>query len=301
MYQSTNKESFMSIFSTRTGAESAFSKKMLLLASMYLCQAIPLGYVFGSLPVIMREGRMSLAGIGGLFVLHLPWAFKFLYASWVDRTYLPRLGRRRTWIFPLQWLGACLLLAVSQFPPQSHFSAMYVLLLLLNIVMATNDIAVDGYATDILEPWERRWGNTIQAGARYVGMILGGGLMLFMHKSLGWQFLCLALAASVFLLSVPVFLHREMSSLYAGEPGSTGRKGVVAFLRQRNILVLLMLLIAPTVFIFSGFQLRTPMLVDLGLDSKTIGGCSCITPIPLVWLEPLRADGCCTGWAGPCS
>ncbi len=152
------KEQAMKSMPVCDGRGDSTAKKMFLLASMYLCQAIPLGYVFGSLPVIMRESRMSLEGIGGLFILHLPWAFKFIYASWVDKTYFPALGRRRSWIFPLQWVGACLLLIASQTPPETQYGAMYAVLMLLNIVMATNDIAVDGYATDILKPSERRWG-----------------------------------------------------------------------------------------------------------------------------------------------
>lgn len=246
--------------------------KMFLLASMYLCQAIPLGYVFGSLPVIMRENRMSLESVGGLFILHLPWAFKFIYASWVDRTGLSRLGRRRSWILPLQWVAALLLLLVSGMPPETDFRSMFMVLLFLNIVVATNDIAVDGYATDMLEPGERAWGNTIQAGARYVGMILGGGVMLFLHSTLGWEFLCRFLTGTVLLLSLPVLLHREMIPIH-GEEASNDKpvQGVLPFLRKKGTIRLLLMLIAPTAFAFSSFMMRTPLLVDMGLESRNIG------------------------------
>lgn len=181
-----------------------------LLISMYMCQTLSLGYVFAALPVIMRQQNMSLKSIGALFILHLPWAFKFLYASWVDRFYIPSIGRRRSWIFPLQWLATVILVLLSQTPPGTHFTAMYMLILMLHIVMATNDIAVDGYATDILQPSERPWGNTIQAGARFAGLMLGSGLMLILHDSLGWRVLCIILAATVFILSLPVVFHREI-------------------------------------------------------------------------------------------
>lgn len=251
---------------------AGLTKKTLLLASMYLCQAIPMGYVFGSLPVIMREQHMNLKSIGILFVLHLPWAFKFLVASRVDRWHIPALGRRRTWIFPLQWVGACLLLCASHTPPDTHFQAMFWVLLALNCVMAVNDIAVDGYAVDMLAPHERPWGNTIQAGARYAGMMLGGGLMLFLHKSMGWDVLCLVLAAIVVALSLPVLLHREMAPVSPPMASGTERAGVMAFLRRREVLWLLPVLIAPTAFAFSSFQLRTPLLVDLGFDARSLGG-----------------------------
>lgn len=254
------------------GPGSGSARKMFLLASMYFCQAIPMGYVFGSLPVIMREDGVSLARIGCLFVLHLPWAFKFLYASWVDRHYLPALGRRRSWIFPLQWVAACLLLVVAQTPPETSYNAMFAILMAINIVMATNDIAVDGYATDMLEERERAWGNTIQSGARYVGLFLGGGLMLTLHRSLGWHFLCVVLAVAVFLLSLPVLLHREIPPVRSKDAADDEDGiGVWAFLHRREVLWLLPVLIAPTAFAFCGYQMRSALFVDLGIGSPVLG------------------------------
>jgi len=270
---------------------SGAAGKAALLASMYLCQAIPLGFVFGSLPVIMRQARMPLAGVGLLFILHLPWAVKFLYAPWVDNRHIPALGRRRSWIFPLQWLGGILLMAVAAAPPETRFPFMYALFMGLNIAMATNDIAVDGYATDILAPTERSWGNAIQAGARFAGMMFGGGLMLALYGSLGWAWVCRALACIVFLLSLPVFLHREMPRV-AGKAtsGRNRERGcVIRFLRRPEVRWLLVVLIAPTWFLFSGAMLRTSLLSDLGLDAGAIGG------LLMTWAYPAGLAGTLAG------
>jgi len=159
---------------------------------------------------------------------------------------------------------------------------MFAVLMVLNIVIATNDIAVDGYATDMLEERERAWGNTIQAGARYVGLFLGGGLMLFLHRSLGWHFLCNALAATVFLLSLPVLLHKEIPPVRVTDTEETDPGfGVLAFLRQSDVLWLLPVLIAPTAFAFSGYQMRMPLFVDLGLGSPTLGKLTMRYAVPL--------------------
>jgi MFS family permease len=263
-----------------------------LLVSMYMCQTLSLGYVFGSLPVIMRQQNMPLKSIGALFILHLPWAFKFLYASWVDRLYIPAVGRRRSWIFPLQWIGAVILLFLSQTPPGTHFTAMCLLVFLLHIVMATNDIAVDGYATDILHPNERPWGNTIQAGARFAGLMLGGGLMLFLHASLGWRILCFILAGTVFLLSLPVVFHREIPSIE--EPcrtHDTPSFGILPFLKRREVRWLLPVLILPTTFAFTSFQMRMPLFTDLGLSTRDLGA------VLMNWAYPAGLVGTAlSGW-----
>ncbi|WP_163350771.1 MFS transporter [Desulfovibrio sp. JC010] len=260
--------------SAETGRNKEPSKlfKLSLLASMYLCQAIPLGYVFGSLPVILREQGVNLKAVGAVFALHLPWALKFLCASWVDRKYIPALGRRKSWIFPLQWIGAALLVLVSYYPPGENFTAMYVLLLMLSWVMATNDIAVDGYATDILEENERPWGNSIQSAARFAGLMLGGGVMLYMNSTFGWQPLCLFLAAAVFSFSLPVLFHREIDPLITKSEGrGTHGEGVWAFLKRKEVVKVLPILIAPTAFAFTSVQMRTPLLVDMGFDSRSVG------------------------------
>lgn len=256
----------------KNAAKSSKVFKLSLLASMYLCQAIPLGYVFGCLPVILREQGVNLKAVGAVFALHLPWALKFLCASWVDRKYIPALGRRKSWIFPLQWIGAALLVVVSYFPPDKDFALMYGLLMLLSCVMATNDIAVDGYATDILEEDERPWGNSIQSAARFAGLMLGGGVMLYMNSNFGWLNLCLFLAAVVFVLSLPVFFHREIAPLISNqEDWNSHREGGWAFLKRPEVLRVLPILIAPTAFAFTSVQMRTPLLVDMGFDSRSIG------------------------------
>ena len=249
--------------------------KLLLLVSMYTCQTIPVGFIISCLPVVLRHQGMTLRSVGFLFLLQVPWATKFLYASWIDRFYIKGLGRRRTWIFPLQWIGAALFFALSFVPPDRSFGLMFMLLLLFNTVMATNDIAVDGYATDILLPEERPWGNTIQSGARPVGMLLGGGLVLVLLEAVGWQTICLMLAATILLLSLPVVLHREIAPVYPDNPipeaGRTQTPGLWAFLNQSRTRWLILFLLLPTLFFFNGFQMRMPLLTDLGMNPAAIG------------------------------
>ncbi len=248
--------------------------KLMLLASMYICQTIPVGFIISCLPVVLRHQGMNLRSVGFLFLLQVPWATKFLYASMIDRYYIKSLGRRRTWIFPLQWIGAGLFLALSFAPPDRSFGLMFALLLLFNTVMATNDISVDGYATDILLPEERAWGNTIQSGARPLGMLLGGGLVLVLLVNVGWQTVCVMLAVTILFLSLPVVLFREIAPVFGDPVRQGGRRrmpGLWAFLKQSRIRWLILFLLMPTLFFFNGFQMRMPLLTDLGMHPTDIG------------------------------
>ena len=249
--------------------------KLFLLAAMYLSQTIPVGFIMGSLPVIMRAAGMSLKEIGFLFMLHLPWAFKFVHASYVDSHQIKKLGRRRSWILPMQWLTVLFFVMLSQTPPEQNLLIMFALCLSAALAMATNDIAVDGYATDMLSARERPWGNAIQSGARSVGMIFGGGVPLMVYETIGWQATCLVLSGVLLLLNLPVLFHREISPPTRPE-SSMGRApaasaGLRALLKMPDTRWLIAFLIMPTLFYFLGFQMRLPLLNDLGLPPQSMG------------------------------
>ena len=84
---------------------------------------------------------------------------KLLWAPIVDSVYFKRLGRRKSWMVPCQYLIGIFLLVVSYFTPEilgrDGHAAPNVFLLMgiflpLNFLAATQDIAVDGWALTML-------------------------------------------------------------------------------------------------------------------------------------------------------
>jgi hypothetical protein len=248
--------------------------KLGLLGSAYVCQSVPVGFFWVGLPLILRQEGAGLQMIGWLALLYLPWAFKALWSPWVDRFYLPCLGRRRTWIFPLQWLAALLLATLAAVPPTRAPEACFFLLFLCNLVYATNDIAVDGYATDILAPEERPFGNGTQMGGGYLGQMLGGGLFVALHGLWGWQNTLLAMAGLTLLLSLPMVCCREIPAVI---PKATGRDlppdpgpGLISFFRSSGTRWILLWMILVGGLAYGGLQMRVALLSDLGFDEAGI-------------------------------
>lgn len=255
-------------------SEPGLASRLALIGTLYLAQAIPMGFVFGSMPVILRQEGACLQQIGLLFLLHLPWALKLLYAARLEALGPGPLGRRKSWIAPMLWVAAAALAGAAFLDPAAGFLGVFLLLLLYNLAMATGDIAVDGYATDILRPEELRWGAALQASGRFVGMMLGGGLLLMLYTRLGWAPVCAILAGATLLLCLPVLLAPEISPVHAGHDAQQGEelRGVCDVLRLPRVRWALPVLMLPTSLFFSGFQLRLPLLSDLGLGSACIGG-----------------------------
>ena len=194
--------------------------KLGLLSSLYLSQGLPYGFFTQALPVLLRKQGMSLPDIGLTNLLALPWALKFLWAPLMDRYGSERLGRRRGYILPLQFLSAALLLGLALPEGAVSIPVLLVAVLLVNQLAATQDVATDGLAVELLERHERGWGNGIQVAGYRVGMVLGGGVMLMVIDTLGWRATLLSMGTLLLVASVPVVLFREPPSA-ASPQGST--------------------------------------------------------------------------------
>ncbi|MFY0580935.1 MFS transporter [Cystobacter fuscus] len=183
--------------------------KLGLLTSLYFSQGLPFGFFTQALPVLLRKQGLSLPAIGLANLLALPWALKFLWAPVMDRYGSERLGRRRGYILPLQFLSAALLLGLALPEGSASVPTLLVAMLLVNLLAATQDVATDGLAVDLLEPEELGWGNGIQVAGYRVGMIVGGGLMLLIFDALGWRPTLVCLGVLLLVATVPVALFRE--------------------------------------------------------------------------------------------
>ena len=164
--------------------------KIWLPTSLYLAQGLPYGFFTQALPVLLREQGFSLTAISATTLLFAPWALKFAWAPLLDHT-----GSRRRWLLALQ-LGAVAGAAALGLVVDLG-AALWLLLLSLfafNLVSATQDIVTDGLAVNLLSARERGLGNGIQVGGYRLGMILGGGLLLWVFAQSGWQLMFLGMA-----------------------------------------------------------------------------------------------------------
>ena len=197
-----------------------------LLALLYFVQGLPFGFQATALPIYLRASGVSLVAIGFTGALTLPWMLKVLWAPLVDRYGSRRFGRRRSWIVPMQ-LGLALSAgAAALVSPDQGLGLLLALVFLMNLCAATQDIAVDGLAIDLLEPHELGHANAIQVVGYKVGMLTGGGLLVWASAYIGWQGLfavmaLLVLAVLAVVLAVPeptpragqVWTHESLGSV----------------------------------------------------------------------------------------
>lgn len=243
-------------------------RKLGLLTALYLSQGLPFGFFTQALPAVMRQQGLSLAVIGGSTLLALPWALKFLWAPLVDRH-----GTRRAWILPLQLASVAVLLALAFADPSESLLWLMVGVLLTNLVAATQDIATDGLAVDLLRKHERGLGNGVQVAGYRVGMIVGGGALLVAFEHLGWAWTFACAAALLLLATVPVWTFREAprprTHPAPSEPGvlDSLRRFTANPGRRRWLLVLAVYKAGD----YLGTSMLRPFFIDRGLGLADLG------------------------------
>jgi MFS transporter, PAT family, beta-lactamase induction signal transducer AmpG len=182
------------------------------LALLYFAQGLPFGFQSTALPVYLRKEGVSLAAIGFTSALALPWLGKPLWAPLVDRFGSTRFGRRKSWIVPLQLLLALTCALAARTPVSAGGTApLLALVFLMNLFAATQDIAVDGLAIDILGRGELGLANAVQVVGYKAGMLTGGGLLVWASGRLGWQGLFGIMAALELAMLLAVLPLREPS------------------------------------------------------------------------------------------
>lgn len=259
-----------------------------LLGALYLAQGIPFGFFTGALPVVLRESGYSLVKISATGVLFLPWALKFLWAPYVDR-----YGTRRRWLLSLQLASAGVALGLSLLDLSTTLRWLFVGIFLVNLLSATQDVATDGTAVRLLNVQQRGVGNGIQVGAYRIGMVCGGGLLLWLFSFAGWRALFIAMAALLILATIPVWRLRAQLDAADAETGTQDRSQEKSATRlavtwwsrlRRPGMVAFILLIAGFKFGNSmGSALVGPFMSDSGLTLGQIalvdGGLSSVAAL----------------------
>ncbi|MFO7567721.1 MAG: MFS transporter [Enhygromyxa sp.] len=189
-------------------ARPPLSARLAILSIFYLVQGLPFGFQATALPVYLTASGVSLTNVGFAGALSAPWLLKPLWAPLVDRYASDRFGRRRSWIVPLQAALASTCLAAA-FVPAESLALLLVLIGLTNLFAATMDIAVDGLAVDLLEVDELGFGNIAQVVGYKIGMLIGGGILVWASRWIGWSGLFLVITALISVALAITLAWRE--------------------------------------------------------------------------------------------
>lgn len=237
------------------------------LGALYFAQGLPFGVQATALPLMLRQRGASLEAVGYAGLLVLPWIGKALWAPLVDRYGSTRFGRRKSWIVPMQLgLAGCSIAAAFT----QDVRALAALILGMNFFAATQDIAVDALAVSWLKPGQLGPGNALQVIGYKLGMLTGGGLLVYASRWIGWQGLFLAVAALMVLVAAwAAQLHEP--ELNAPPVAREIRIRLADALRQPGTRALLLIMLTYKTGESMADAMWKPMLLDRGVEAADIG------------------------------
>ncbi|MFP5349486.1 MAG: AmpG family muropeptide MFS transporter [Gammaproteobacteria bacterium] len=238
---------------------------------------LPLGLVWIAIPTWLAREGVDIKIIGLFTLAQAPWSFKFLWSPLMDRYALPfpRLGRKLGWTLAMQvallaltfWLGDL----------ARHPDAIWIigtLTLAIAFASASQDIAIDAYAVEVLQPHEQG----VAVGARIAiyraAMFVAGGLAITLAGLWSWP--------TVFVVIATLYAPLLLVTLYAPRPDtdrvhapSSLRAAVwepfVGFLAKARALELLAFVVLYKLADNLAGALVRPFLVQVGFDDFDVG------------------------------
>jgi PAT family beta-lactamase induction signal transducer AmpG len=175
-----------------------------------MAAGLPYALLLGTLYAWLGEVGVDLETMGVFSLIGLAYAFKFLWSPLVDKGKVPvlwKLGRRRSWLIPIQALVGLVLIALSALDPETSLGMFSLLAGIAAFASATQDIVIDAWRVEVADdeaPLELL-SAVYQLGYR-LASLAGGALALVLAARIGWPsvyfwfgcFMILAMATSWF-------------------------------------------------------------------------------------------------------
>ena len=172
---------------------------------------MPLFVLFQLVPAWLRSSGVDLATIGLFALVSLPYTWKFLWSPLMDRFRPPFLGRRRGWAVVTQIALLLVIGALGHVDPAASLQAVVVLVFLVSLFSASQDIVIDAYRRELLLDVELGTGTAIFINAYRLSSLVPGSLSHILSDHLPWSVVYWVTGAFMAVGVVTSLVIREVS------------------------------------------------------------------------------------------
>jgi MFS transporter, PAT family, beta-lactamase induction signal transducer AmpG len=188
--------------------------RMLSILCLGFSSGLPAPLVFSNLSIWLTDAGVSRTDIGLFGLVATPYAINFLWAPLVDRLPLPwlsrRFGRRRGWALFTQVLLMIAIAAMALTDPAQNLYAMALAALFVTSMSATQDVVIDAFRIDMLDPEQYGAGSAATIWGWHIGgTLIGGAGGLYLAEAFGWNIAYLVLAGGIGIGMIAVLLTKE--------------------------------------------------------------------------------------------
>jgi PAT family beta-lactamase induction signal transducer AmpG len=269
-----------------------FKPRVLIVLLLGFASGLPLALAGSTLAVWLTESGVDIATIGLFSLIGLPYTFKFFWAPLVDALDVPvlsrLLGRRRGWLIFTQLLLIAAIIFLGLTDPTQSLPLVVFGAVLVATSSATQDIVIDAFRVESLEPSEQAAGMAGYVAAYRIGMLASGAGVLFLvawlesigiARSAVWAWGYVAAAASMIIGIVATLLATEpdapgVAAAHAHESPlkrlTETAVGAFGEFLSRNGAVIILLFVVLYKFCdaFAG-ALTAAFVINIGFDKAT--------------------------------
>jgi PAT family beta-lactamase induction signal transducer AmpG len=253
------------------------SRRTAAVTLLSFSSGLPLGLVWIAIPTWLAREGVDIKLIGLFTLAQAPWSFKFLWSPLMDRYRPPlgALGGKLAWTLLMQIALLALTLWLAGLA--THADAIWMIASLtfaIAFASASQDIAIDAYAVEVLEPHEQG----VAVGARTAfyraAMFAAGGVAITLAGLWSWPV----------MFAVIAFLYAPMMliTLFSPRPATdklhapqTLREAVwepfLGFLAKQRALELLAFVVLYKLADNLAGALVRPFLVQVGFNDFDVG------------------------------
>ena len=232
-------------------------------AVLYFAQGFPFGIVDQLLPLYMRVQNISLTNIGLVSAVSSAWTWKFLWSPAIDR-----FGTYRRWIAAALVVLIATIAAFAIVPPEMT-TLFFVIVAVVALASATQDIAIDAMAVRITPERQLGYVNSIRVTSYRGAMIVAGGALAALTAVIGWPATFLVAAAILGLaLITTMFLPNESGSATRHE---SPFRGMGQWLQRKHAFAFLAIAFIYRLGDAALVPMSKPFWVDKGFSTAEIG------------------------------
>ncbi|WP_247646749.1 MFS transporter [Deefgea sp. CFH1-16] len=235
---------------------------------------LPLALTGSTLQAWLSDAGLDIKTIGWFTLVGQPYTWKFLWSPLVDRFPMPFLGRRRGWILITQIALAAVIAKMSGLDPQTHLATFALMALLIAFFSATQDVVIDAYRTEVLQPEERGAGAAVGVFGYRMAMLTSGAVALILADGiLTWEQTYLVMAGIMGTMAIVTFFSPE--PVLQTKPPLSLRSAIIdplkEFFSRDGAWILLALVVAYKLGDAFAGSLSTKFLLDMGYSKSIIG------------------------------
>ncbi len=204
---------------------------------------LPFALTSSTLQAWLSESHINIHLIGALSLLGIPYTLKFLWAPLLDHFGFKSLGKRRGWILITQLGTAFTLFLMAGMQPSTQINLMMTIAFFVVFLSATQDIAIDAYRTDILQPQEMGLGASYFVLSYRIALLVAGGLALIIADQWGWRLTYQFMGCLILFTMIPTWFAPQPKEYVSQSLEKTFVAGIKDLFQRDKIIILLLFVV----------------------------------------------------------